>query len=366
VPSQDGTDIFAGIQGLDACETVCVEPGWDPAPAAGSLTPVPQCCATAPCWLILPGLPPEEDVHTSIDVTWPPDSRRTVDLIRAYVPSPPRTLHSGDGALRWTLVNTDTLPSATYVTIAPHAIPPGPAPDAHEIAGSAYSVRAAGALLTLDRPASLHLAYQPEQLGDADPHTLGIYVWNAYHAQWTDLGGRLLYDQQTLAVPTPHLATYALIAAPSWRDGFADDSGLDPDQTDNVVQVSSTETAQMVLANTPGDGSATSRTIVPPAPIARWDTLTYDHLAGPPTTTLTVDVLDAEGNVLLASVDSGADLSSLDPDQHPTLKLSVTMSSTAPGQTPALSQWRLAWTPLPTPVQSHNQYFPLTLCFFSF
>jgi hypothetical protein len=45
--------------------------------------------------------------------------------------------------------------------------------------GSAYSVRASGAVLVADRPMSLRLYYNEITLAGADPHTLAIFAWDA-------------------------------------------------------------------------------------------------------------------------------------------------------------------------------------------
>ncbi len=76
----------------------------------------------------------------------------------------------------------------------------------------------------------------------------------------------------------------------------------------------------------------------------------------PPTTTLTIDLLDSQGRLLLADVASGTSLAELDPIQHPALRLRATFSATVPGQSAALDEWQLSWQTVQP--QSYYLYLP--------
>ena len=263
---------------------------------------------------------------------------------RAYVPaSTTQTIRSMDGNLELKLVSADTITYDTYVAVVPSFAPPGPAPLGHRLIGSAYSVRAAGALLATDRPMNLRLYYNATLLGGPDSHTLAIFAWDAAHERWDRLGGRLFFDRRYLSVATRRFTTYALMAAPTWRDDFDDFGGLDAAEIDNVTLGGTLEDGALILAATPGSGTAISRPVTPTMPIDSWGRLIFAGRVDPPTTTLRVDVLGADGAELLTDVASGASLAVIDPVEHAGLRLRVTLSSTAEGETPALNEWELTW-----------------------
>jgi hypothetical protein len=354
VPSQDGAALFISVDGLESCGTICVntdkEPGMWPDHDQ-------RCCTTVPCVITLVGLTPRMDVPVSFSVTSTLGLEMMVDSVRAYVPaSTARTIRSLDGNVQLTLVSTDTIPFDTYVAVTTNYVPPGPDPLGHRFVGSAYSVRAAGALLVTDEPMSLRLDYNETSLAGADPHNLSVFAWDAYHERWDDLGGWLFYDRQYLAVATSRFTTYGLMTTPSWRDEFADGSGLNLAEPNNVTLIGSPDKRALVLENAPGSGSAVSQPITPTTAIARWGSLTFIGTVEHPTTTLTVDVLSLDGSGLLTDVVSMADLDGLDPAQYPSLKLRANLSSMVTGETPALDQWQLTWQ-----VEEHRVYLPLIM-----
>ncbi|HUU69891.1 MAG TPA: dockerin type I repeat-containing protein [Planctomycetota bacterium] len=99
-------------------------------------------------------------------------------------------------------------------------------------------------------------------------------------------------------------------------------------------------TTVLSTSSGPGTGSVVS----PPinrAQLVCWDTLTYGATV-PAGTTLTVDVLDASGQVLAASVPSGSSLSTLGITQT-AIKLRADMASTSTDVTPVLHDWCVTW-----------------------
>jgi outer membrane protein assembly factor BamB len=76
-----------------------------------------------------------------------------------------------------------------------------------------------------------------------------------------------------------------------------------------------------------------------------WDTLTYESTV-PYHTTLTVDVLDMEDQVLMSDLPSGA-LVALDSSTYPALRLRANLSTTDGDLTPRLDQWTLRWLAAP-------------------
>ena len=361
VPSQDGTELFISAGGVGELEgTVFVNVGIGPGHDKGSYT-MPYSDTEQSHVATAIGFTPYTSASGPINITTTLGlDSGVVDFYRPYVPaSTIQSINSIDGNLELKLVNTDTITYDTYVAVVPSYGPPGPVPAGHSFVGSVYSARAAGVLLTTDRPMSLRLYYDETTLAGADPHTLAIFAWDAYHERWDHLGGRLLYDQKRVSVATVRFTTYALMSTPTWRDEFDDFNGLNfPDEVNNVTLGGTLENRTLVLLDPETSGSAVSKPITSTSGFAGWGSLTFTRTVDPPTTTLTVDVLSLDGTELLTDVVSGVSLTSLDPAQHPALKLRANLSSTMAGETPALYQWQLACQ---VQVEGHEVYLPLVL-----
>ena len=358
VPDQVGDELYISAGGVgELGGTIFANVGVGPGHEKGGWTMVYSGTTQAYVATAM-GFTPNMDDYGSINITTTLGlDSGLVDFYRAYVPaSTSLTIGSVDGNLCLTLVSTDTFPSEAYVVVVPSYAPPGPSPLGHRLLGSVYSVRASGAMLIADRPMSLRLYYSETTLAGADPHTLAIFAWDAYHERWDNLGGTLFSTQQYVSVATRRFTTYALMATPTWRDEFDDLSGMDPYRFTNVTWSGSLENL-MFLASTPGSGSAVSKPITPTTDFAAWGSLAFTCTVDPPTTTLTVDVLSLDSSTVLTEVASGTNLADLvDPAQYPSLRLRVNMSSMVAGETPALEQWQLAWQ-----MDGHRVYLPVVL-----
>ena len=73
-----------------------------------------------------------------------------------------------------------------------------------------------------------------------------------------------------------------------------------------------------------------------------WGTITFTYTT-PAGTAVRIDVLDAWGNVLLASVNSGDSLSSLDPSDYPAIQLRANLRGDGSG-TPLIDSWSVSMT----------------------
>jgi hypothetical protein len=307
------------------------------------------------------GLSPNEYEEGSISITttlgldsgW-------VGFERPYVPIPmpePEVISLAGGHFYLSLISPDTVPFDVYIAAVPSygdALP-GPLPLGCRLIGSAYTVRASGALTNTERPMLLRIYYGENPLFDGDPHTLAILAWDASNKRWDNLGATLSSATECLSVATRRFTTYALVATPAWRDAFDDSSGMDLSQLDNVTRGGMPGNWQWILSNTPGSGKAVSRLITPTIGFANWGSLTFTYSADPPTTTLAVDVLSLDGSEVLTDVASDTNLASVvDPAQHPSLRLRANMSSTVAGETPALEEWQLAWQ-----VEAYKVYLPV-------
>lgn len=360
VPLHDGTGLFIKARSSDELEgTVFANIGIGPGHNKGSYT-MPYSETHQAYVTTAPGFSPGKLASGPINITTTLGlDSGAAEFSRAYIPSPPitETISIFVEDLELSLVSTDTLDTEAYIVAVRSYAPPGPPPRGHRLVGSAYSVRASGALTATNRPMSLHLYYDPTTLAGADPHTLAIFAWDAYHERWNNLGGTLFSARQFVSVATRRFTTYALMATLTWRDEFDDLSGMDFTQFHYVTWGGTPENRTLVLVSKAPSGSAVSNPITPTTEFADWGSLAFTCTVDPPSTTLTVDVLSLDGSAVLTDVASGTNLADLvDPAQYPCLRLRVNMSSTAAGQTPALNAWQLAWR-----VEKHQVYLPVVL-----
>ena len=262
-------------------------------------------------------------------------------------------IQSSDGALLLTAPNTQTLSFDTYVVVTDNVTPPGPAPVGHRLIGKSYSVRAPKSIPATAKAMRLQLFYEPEELNGVDARTLAIYAWNGTTKQWERAGGELV--ERSLREP-PHVrlgnvkafTVYALMVSNTWQDVFTDVDGLEPNGA--TMDISLVDGGPVLsLLDTPGSDSATSLPIVPPDDIVQWGTITFMAGMKAPTTTLTVDVLSQDNAVILANVTSGDQLADLGLAPNQAIRLRVTMTSTAAGESPTLAAWQVSWQ-APPPV----------------
>lgn len=93
-------------------------------------------------------------------------------------------------------------------------------------------------------------------------------------------------------------------------------------------------------------GSVTSPPIAPSG-LCGWQTLDFDADTVPSGVSMTVDVLDANGALLVADVVTGTDLSQLDAiSAAPAIKLRANLTTTSPATTPILKRWSVSYTSL--------------------
>ena len=75
-----------------------------------------------------------------------------------------------------------------------------------------------------------------------------------------------------------------------------------------------------------------------PAYTFAWSNVTFTK-STPPGTSLTVDILSADDNILLSNISSGCSLASISSTTYPSLKLRASLSTTDGAKTPVLSDW---------------------------
>ncbi|NJN66063.1 MAG: hypothetical protein HC884_04770 [Chloroflexaceae bacterium] len=342
VPSSDGKGIIVSARGIGAAETnlyanVSIGPGGKKNSYTMPYAEDVEAYAT-----FVSGFEPVNDIAGTVSLsTTQGASSQTVWFDRLHIDAEADSAFvSSDGLLRMIWLSADALPDNTYLAISPGLAPPGPIPAGHQVIGSTYTVRASGSLVTTDAPLLLELAYDPSLLSGIDPHTLDVFTWDANpdNPRWVALNAQLDDQDNLLSVSTSRLATYALLATPSWRDEFLTTSSLDV--ITNVVTLASS----LTLSDTTHTGTAVSQLITLSEGDGAWDTITFTAVADPPDTTVTVDILDAAGNVLLADVGSGDSLQSIDPARHDAIKLRATLASTVEDESPTLERWQVSQT----------------------
>lgn len=98
----------------------------------------------------------------------------------------------------------------------------------------------------------------------------------------------------------------------------------------------------LVYGTHPVSGAGHS-VVVAPDDLLAWEKVNFSATI-PAGTSLGVDVLSADGTVLLENVTDGGSLADIDPHQYPAIKLRATLSTTDPSRTPELNRWRLQWS----------------------
>jgi hypothetical protein len=250
------------------------------------------------------------------------------------------------------MIHEHSLPADAYVVVMSTGTAPGPVALGHQLVGQPYSVRASGAAVTSTKPMQLRLFYTDAALGDVDPHTLSALQWNPLIRDWDDLGGDLdSWIEQSVTTTTDRFTIYALVATTQWRDGFDDLSGLAERQHTDILLSS----GELILDGSALTGTATSQVIIPTTSTFEWEQVTYARTA-PTGTSLTIDVLSADGIPLLSDVRSGASLDSIDPTAHPSLTLRATLATDDLLTSPCLDEWAITWQP-----GSGTVYLPMAL-----
>jgi hypothetical protein len=104
-----------------------------------------------------------------------------------------------------------------------------------------------------------------------------------------------------------------------------------PDSSD--ITITWGQEKEMIL-----EAQVTSKEIQP-TNLVKWHMFEVDY-----TGTITFDILDATGdNILIENANSGEDLSAIDPEQHPILRLRAHFTRDDPSYTPTLNWWRILY-----------------------
>ncbi len=356
VPGSDGTSLFVStgqMAELDAAVTAearVVGQAW----RRHSMTYSTEENAyeTLISGIFVPGTLTDEG---EIALTAALDSGDTLDtgpihFRRFFVPTTGAApIVSGDNNLEMTLTD-DSLPVDAYALVMTANSVPGPMPLGHQLVGQPYSVRASGAIITSTRPMLLKLFYTDTTLGDLDPHTLSVLQWDPVSMEWDDSGGNLDdVIENSVSTTTDRFTVYTLMSTIYWRDAFNDFTGLS--EWDHVSVL--LPDGELVLDGLAYTGAATSRPITPTVSIDCWGHVYFTKTV-PAGTSLTVDVLSADGTALLSDMTSGADLAAIDPIAYPRIELRAMLSTDDPAHSARLDEWMVTWQP-----KLYEAYLPL-------
>ena len=352
VPGSDGTEIFVSVSGVNSGSAPIVlniNPGSGPAGHRGGYA---MTLSGTTYLATAIGFAPGQDVGSDGDDTMSISttvgsnvvSTGALNFQRAFVePTQPKTINVDGGDFKLSLLNANTVLSDTYLLVMGTNASPDSAPFGYSLVGQSYNLRPSGSLTQSQKPMLLNLGYQVPLPHSADPHNLSILRWNAFRRRWEDVGGGLLDKDQQVTLAVRQFGIYALATSPAWFDSFKSDtlSGLPVRQ--NVEWVSGEEV--ILLTTNALTGSAISPVITPTVS-ARWGTLIFSATTGL-STSLSIDLLDGDDNLILSNLSSGSDLNAagIDPQTYPSLKIRAVFSSTTPGLTPKLHWWRLTWEP---------------------
>ena len=121
-----------------------------------------------------------------------------------------------------------------------------------------------------------------------------------------------------------------------------------------TVTKTTTGAGQFVMWDNFRPGYASSGTItstaITPASLGKWGALSF-HSTAPTGTTLSLDVLDAPGNLLKSNVSSGADLNALGV-AAPSIRLRANLATTNGTITPTLADWSVSYQAADTTIVS--------------
>jgi hypothetical protein len=352
VPSSDGSQVFFSAAGVSTPSSplfLNIYPGLGPAGHAGRYMMTisgTDFVATAG------GFPAGVDIGTDLDDTLnitttvglPEFHIDPINFQRAFVqPSQLETIVVDSNGLVVDMP-IGTVAADMYLLAMSTNVPPGDTPPGYTLIGKTYTLSPSGGLTETNQLMTLKLGYQEPLPDGGDPHTLAIMRWNESCGQWDLLGGDL-FDANVpkyVAIDTKRFGIYALASTPTWRDSFKE-SNLSGVQALNNTQWRSVDDT-ITLAGGATSGTVTSIPITPTLGAISWGTLHYNATVGL-NTSLQVDLLDANNNVVLSNVSDGADLSTALPlALYPGLKLRARLSTSQPGLTPELHQWSLGWT----------------------
>jgi hypothetical protein len=218
VPGQDGTELYisagnVGELGGTVFANIGIGPGHDRGGYTMTYSDTDQSYVVT-----VAGFTSQVDDYGPLWITTTLGlATEEVDFYRAYVQastSEADGIWSLDGGLQLSWLSTDTITHETYIAIVRSYAPPSPAPLGHRLVGSAYSVRAAGALVETNKPMFLRLYYDETTLAGANPHSLAIFAWHDEYKRWDKLGGTVCSGDPCVWVNTSRFTTYALMTTP--------------------------------------------------------------------------------------------------------------------------------------------------------
>lgn len=255
-----------------------------------------------------------------------------------------------DAGLQLNIVYSNTFTIDTYIAVALNNNLPGTLPAGYTQRQVAYTLAASGSVITTSAVLQLGIVYDKELLTNND---FVILAWQPLTKSWQPLETSINTRDQIANTNINQFTTYVLATIPTvpdanaknvWQDNFDNFSKIDTSQSSNIDILALDN--QLTLSFLQTQGSAISIPITPSQPFTTWQTLIYSFMSEPPTTTLTIDLLDSSGNLLYNNLQNGSDLSLLDASRYPALRLRANLVSIQNTKTPILNSWALTWQPI--------------------
>jgi len=128
---------------------------------------------------------------------------------------PGQAVYSSDGRLHLELNPQSFTGDEIYFVVTSQNTTPGSIPPDMTAVGDIYEITASGSLATLERPASLTVAYDVALLSEEMmPERLDLYWWDPVNQQWQALNATLDQEHTVLNTSIQALGAYALLAKP--------------------------------------------------------------------------------------------------------------------------------------------------------
>ncbi len=253
------------------------------------------------------------------------------------------------------ILNENSLNVDKYIIVMPTNALFQPFPEGIKIIGEPYSLGASGADFSSDGDMIINLFYPNTGLGEVNPLTLRIFKWIAADDEWRQLEGfPNPVNESYLSQTTKNFTTYILVSTPHWLDRFTSTDGIDADTRMNITLLTGDE-GRLELDNKSMPGMALSLPYTPTLTLESWNSISYTAIISN-ASALTVTVLALDNTPLITNVVPGQALTSVNPNQYPSLKLKVEMDP-APGKiSPQLLDWSIL-----ADVKLSKVYLPLVI-----
>lgn len=141
----------------------------------------------------------------------------TVDVIAAFSAQKVEVsgltwLISPDGLME-IFLSAGSLPGDPVVSIQPVS-QPSPGQDGMSVVGRPYEVIVSSGVYSLNLPTTLNIFFPPEEIGQLNSQSLGLYRWDALAMRWVLVGSGLDLEHYFVSAQVNQLGTFAILGSP--------------------------------------------------------------------------------------------------------------------------------------------------------